>query len=75
MSVMESTLEFTQMLVKILFNSALAAVGVGIWFLIMWGIRAKWQDWRRYSKHPAAVRLRRFKNARRKAKRERRACA
>ena len=72
---MNQAIEISRMLVTILFNSALAAVGVGLWVLILWGLWKQWKDWRNYSKHPAAVRLRRFRNARRKAKRERRVAA
>jgi hypothetical protein len=68
-------LQLSQMAVAIAFNTALATVGACFWGLIVYALWKSFKSWRNYSKHPAAVRLRRFRNARRKAKRERRAHA
>lgn len=67
--------EISRVAVVVTFNTAVATAGACLWALMLYGVWSAFKRWKAYSKHPAAVRLRRFRNARRKAKRERKAKA
>ena len=73
MNALQHVLAMSEVLAKIAFNTALATVGICFWALIVYSLWRAFKSWRTYSKHEFAVRLRRLRNARRKAKRERKA--
>ncbi|HIV78905.1 MAG TPA: hypothetical protein H9899_15415 [Candidatus Sphingomonas excrementigallinarum] len=60
--------EFARALAVAMFMAALFLAAVGLWLAIIWGAGKWFKNWRLYSRHPLAKRIRTFLRERRQAK-------